>query len=457
VRPTRSAGVRARHHEAGQVLPAAVFLLLACAAFLYWTVNSGQMVTEKMRLTNAADAAAYSAGIVHARALNFDAYTNRAIVANQVAIAQTLSLVSWGNYFTDVFCNLGGLADGVTATRVSDNPEIWGKLAAVAIGSAADTVYAGGEGCEGLKTVSDAWNGIAGAAISALNGSSVLLAASQRSLHLPLEAGLFRRSREAAQAVVDAVDSTMHAELVPTTYSPAGTGQGGTFVRLYSEGERDRLRDVVLSSRDSFTRQRDWTVRKLKVEPESHRIERRGTTTLRDLDTWVADDSMTHRWKAFRLTKWRDRSSVIGHGIAEAKDDPVSQSEVAMRSYNLAAIYTGLPAIHDLRDRSTNPARHRFGVTVVVEKDRADTLTSQHAAQAGPSGRLAVFDAATAPSRMAALARAEVVFERPPRADRRTEYANLFSPFWQVRLIPHTAQDRAFAAARQGNVALPAP
>jgi hypothetical protein len=456
VRPTRSAGVRARHHAAGQVLPAAVFLLLACAAFLYWTVNSGQMVTEKMRLTNAADAAAYSAGIVHARALNFDAYTNRAIVANQVAIAQTLSLVSWGNYFTDVFCNSGALGDAVIATSLPDDVDRWTQLGVVAAGSALANSFTATGACQGVVQGDRTWNLVAGAAIAVFNGASATLAASQRTLHLPLEAALFERSQEAAQRSVDAIGSAMRAQVLPGSYDPAGIGNGGSFVRLHANEERAALRNVVLDSRDAFTRQRNWTVSQTPTI-EQHRIERRGGTTLQDMESWVASDSMVHRWRRFTSRGWRQRAALIGQGTAEADRDPASRSEWIGQTYNLPAIYTGLPSTHDLRDRSNNPSSSRFGVTVHVEKDQADTLTSQHAAQAGPSGRLAVFNAAQAPSTMAALARAEIVFDRPLRSDRRTEYANLYSPFWQVRLVTPTVGDRAFAATRQSNVALPAP
>jgi hypothetical protein len=457
VRPTRKAGVRARHRAAGQVLPAAIFLLLACAAFLYWTVNSGQMVTEKMRLTNAADAAAYSAAVVHARALNLDAYTNRAIVANQVAIAQTLSLVSWADYFVDVFCNVSTLGDGVMETAiVPDEPEIWARLAAVVAGSAMAQWFSGTGACNTAAQVNDGWNRVASIAITGFNGASVVLATSQRLMHVPLEAALFARSQEAAQRAVDAIGSAMDADVVPVSYDPANLGEAGTFVRLHSGDDRSRLRDVVLASRDAFTTRRDWTVRNER-SAEQHRIQRRGSTTLSDLDTWDANDSMVHRWRSLGRGGWRERRRLIGQGTADTADTPTSESVWLARTYNFRPLYSGLPAVHDLRDGSTDPARSRYGVSVHVVKRRADTLTSQHAAQAGPSGRLAVFGAAAAPTTMAALARAEVVFNRPPRDDGRTEYANLFSPFWQVRLVSPTTGDRAFAAARQGNVALPAP
>jgi hypothetical protein len=45
-----------------------------------------------MELQNAADGVAYSVAIPEARDLNFMAYTNRAMVANEVAIGQAVGL-----------------------------------------------------------------------------------------------------------------------------------------------------------------------------------------------------------------------------------------------------------------------------------------------------------------------------------------------------------------------------
>src|SRR5690606_31348109 len=85
--------------ERGQVLALGLFFLFACAAVMYLMFNSGRAVDEKIRLTNAADAVAYSVALMETRALNYDAWTNRAIVANQVAIAQAVGLAAWLRYF----------------------------------------------------------------------------------------------------------------------------------------------------------------------------------------------------------------------------------------------------------------------------------------------------------------------------------------------------------------------
>lgn len=85
------------HLSADQQGQASIFILaligvvLVSAIFLY---QAGRLTSEKMELQNAADAAAYGASVLEARSLNFCAYTNRAMVANEVAIGQVVGLLS---------------------------------------------------------------------------------------------------------------------------------------------------------------------------------------------------------------------------------------------------------------------------------------------------------------------------------------------------------------------------
>lgn len=77
-------------------------------------VNTGILASEKMQLQNAADATAYSVSTVEARDLNFSAYTNRSMIANEVALGQMVGLMShaemiasmpgwWGVYFSQFY------------------------------------------------------------------------------------------------------------------------------------------------------------------------------------------------------------------------------------------------------------------------------------------------------------------------------------------------------------------
>lgn len=87
--------------QQGQALIFGLFALAGGLVALFFLFNTGQLTAEKTKLVNTADAVAYSAGIMHARALNFDAYTNRALMANEVMIAQAVSMASWTAYVAD--------------------------------------------------------------------------------------------------------------------------------------------------------------------------------------------------------------------------------------------------------------------------------------------------------------------------------------------------------------------
>ncbi|HSH98551.1 MAG: pilus assembly protein TadG-related protein [Methylophilaceae bacterium] len=67
------------------------------------TFNSGQLSYHRIKLQNTADAAAYSAAVAEARDLNFAAYMNRGMIANQVAVAQIVSLTGWSRNFYDTY------------------------------------------------------------------------------------------------------------------------------------------------------------------------------------------------------------------------------------------------------------------------------------------------------------------------------------------------------------------
>jgi hypothetical protein len=81
--------------QRGQALVFSLFaaVLIIVALFAMYSMN-GQAI-EKIKLQNTADAAAYSAAVAEARDYNFSAYTNRAMVANQVAVAQFVGMTSW--------------------------------------------------------------------------------------------------------------------------------------------------------------------------------------------------------------------------------------------------------------------------------------------------------------------------------------------------------------------------
>lgn len=438
-----------RRRAAGQVLPAAIFVLLAGCAFLYWTVNSGQMVVEKMRLTNAADAAAYSAGIVQARALNYDAYINRAVVANEIAVAQALTIASWSDYFSDLSCNLSPLDSAVSNTAPApgnqEEADRLGLLAAFAAGNTWAAMWTSNAVCEGVVNATQTVNTLVGPVATVFGVAAQALAATQHLLHAGLSAPTVAMSSDAAQRVVSDMDPNMRADVLVSSLTELHS-----FVRAYADDDRDRLMDVVHRSRDPFTARRAWTI----GMPATGQMRRTGGTYLADPDSWVATDSLVHEQVSRRL---RSSTTTIATGDVALSLQGQPRSESTLQTYSFGGGFAGLPAVHDLSDLSVSEDAYgpRFGVSVLVSKPLSATLTSGGAAQARPSGRLAAFNAPGARDRVTALSRAEVLFERPPRADGRREYASLYQPYWQVRLVRPTDADRIEAAARQGGVGLP--
>ncbi len=127
--------------QSGQVPLMYLFLLLPMPLKCLPVFNVGQMVSEKMKVQNAADNAAYSAAVWEARYMNLTAYTTRAMIANYDTMATIDALWSMmdsldGFMFLllkvlDIFFGLGedlqfihsaaALANQGTATLVGSN------------------------------------------------------------------------------------------------------------------------------------------------------------------------------------------------------------------------------------------------------------------------------------------------------------------------------------------------
>jgi len=89
---------RLRRDERGQALViGAVAMLVLCIAVLT-SVSIGHGVYSKVKLQDAADAQAYSIAVKEARAYNFLAYTNRAMVVHYNAMLTFMSYVSHALY-----------------------------------------------------------------------------------------------------------------------------------------------------------------------------------------------------------------------------------------------------------------------------------------------------------------------------------------------------------------------
>jgi hypothetical protein len=455
-------------HEDGQALPLGLFFLFAIAAMLFFMFNSGRATEEKLRIATAADSAAWSTALLEARALNYDAYANRAIVANQVAIAQAVSLSSWLHYFERGVTNADRLA-GVAASWLYE-PSAYPALAqlgAIFGGTAYLDALGGGTLRAGialldasLATIVDTHDHVAQA-----------LALSQSVLHASLAGG--HAQQRLANDLVRKIDPALTAELVP------GSHGFDFFTRSMgrSGDGRARLADVVLRSRDRYTRERSWSLRGPTIRPlqKNVALKRRGGTDLIDYDEWRALDTLEHQGQRWRRVSWRWRRTPIAWGGAAAtSDEPIPERGFHGASYRdnprttlwyaepelhsgdkVGAGFSGLPAVRELADLQRND-EHRTGLSLRVFKPRAALRISGGSSRVQPGGRLRRFDASPPGNEMAALARAEVFFDRPlARSDGRKERASLYSPYWQVRLVSPGPDDRVWSASRQQGIGLP--
>ena len=84
-------------HQSGQAIVLVLLLTMVGVLGALALVSTGSLTSEKIQLQNAADATAYSVSTIEARDLNYTAYMNRAMVANEVAVGQMVSMMSWAS------------------------------------------------------------------------------------------------------------------------------------------------------------------------------------------------------------------------------------------------------------------------------------------------------------------------------------------------------------------------
>lgn len=438
----------------GQVLPLALVLLVAVAATTFYMFNSGQLVQEKLQLTNTADAVAYSAGVFEARMLNYDAYTNRAIIANQIAIGQAVGLASWAKY-------MGTSADNI-------GPYLYLiPYVGPALKAAMDHV----------ASIMEIFTPALAAAIPLHDTAIQALALSQQVMHGPGDSVALGNRLAVMQRVARENDPEAVVDPVPISDDFIG------FTRNHeSREERRRMGRVVSDSRESFLRSRNWNFG-LVVLCTGIQLRKRGGTELIDLaDGWKSMDTLSaHRYRIRRFSCRRSERP-IGYGTAFSDEDlpDSAYSYSGSRSTNPRAsrradsgegIAEGfdpapstigggaIPTFKKLSSRALEMDDPVTQLTIRVTKTAGDQRYSGGASLIRPQGRLELYDGAHSGGQSAAAARVEVFFERPdagnPRHPDRNELGSLFNPYWQVRLAPITPAERLMAQLRQGGLQLP--
>jgi hypothetical protein len=430
--------VAARRSSRGQAFVFLLPLLAALAAGFLLVFDSGQAVSEKQRLVNAADAAALGAATWQSRALNFESYMNRAVIANEAAIAQSVSLRSWSAYMNQMLPGAAVLTRWVPVLNAAALvlQRLWAGLD--------QALQPGLAAFEGLLSVVD--HDLAGA---------------QRFVHAV-----------ALVAVPDVVRGTLAANDPRYRVSAGGelllarwAADWVRFTSFYGGAFRWRQADVLRRSLDGFSDSRATTFDPPLVGALL-RFEKRGGTDLLDFDTWRGMDTLSlHARSGLFVGRMREQLP-LGWGGAENGEFSRlpgvhgGSTRVNPRASRLATAairrrpgYLGLPSLRDVSvEQRGQLVPPRIVVRAAVATDRL--ATSRQAMQRPVvvelSGRT-VEPSVTSGEPGYATSAAEVRFVRlVPRADGSRELGSLYNPYWRPRLAAPAPRERLAAAAADG-------
>ncbi len=424
----------------GSVLVLSLLFAAACAAGLLFLFDIGQMTSAKSRLVAAADSAAWSAASWRARVLNYTAYTNRAIIAQEVAVAQAVTLESWARYFETFTESVDDIAQVYPPLRV-----VTEVVAEVAYYSRLATQYAAA--AEILMRDSPGY------------GYKTLLAQSQQIMHYT--AGTFGAGA-VANEVVKAGDPRFFAFALPD-----GAAWKDFTRRYESDDDRQRLKELVMRSLDEFTRgprDGDLIIEALGACIGLGIRKRGGTTMSPDLERWEAADTASVHVPTFSWSRRCASQEAYKIGWGAAQVSAVGQRDEILADpggvgLNPKALEeaenelsegdrprhtgTGIARVFDLNYERLQNARFPTSRVAVLASMPGTQVRLARKVPAG-SERLAGRGEVAA-KKIRALAAAEVYFRRPPGPLAREELASLYNPYWQVRLVAPSPAETALA------------
>lgn len=496
-----------KRRQKGQMMVYVTVMLLVIVGAVFYVFDGYTISSEKTRLQGTADAAAYSVAAVEARNLNFQAYTNRAMIANHVAVAQATTLVSWSRWLDRTAENLSRVTQlilpvGVVTTIISQ---------------AASTLNA---------TIEQ----VARVANSALDKLILAISASQQVMH----ANTVMMARQAYSNVVKANDNEVDAVYTLTSldsfrkahfdfskqYSPdkaydacgswssggwtnTGSGflgwewnppewtaPGSEIDRQYS----DEFRNILLKSRDRFTTRRNQLAGVMKTKVTVPLVSRfwmerdGGTELIRNTENcgpyfkWSSVDTLSMHyalgewdWGVFQ--GYDDKGEMLPVGWGAAQSGKNSNDRIDYRETH------GDKSYWKRNGMASGLARWEFGqeqpVTSYVGMRDFRALAEPGLLDEGPGLIVAVTKPASAKGlqtateltgasgcaeqakqddfmdgRMVSIAKSRVIFRYPhdlhPRSSGRREYGSLYSPYWQPALDDLTSLEKLGIRAELG-------
>lgn len=432
--------------QRGQALVYGLFVLISGLAALFFLFNTGQLTAEKTKLVNTADAVAYSAAVMHARALNFDAYTNRALIANEVLVAQMVSVASWLDYAKEH----GESVAPLNCTNYYSVPVFLGLAHYEPLCFLMAWYYTQAL----LAPVQEGFDGVVTVAMAVTEAAKLALQASQ--------AAMFASFLPARKQVMEQVADANYAGLGPVKVDLVPLKDnytlfdGAPFIKHYSGNDRARFKQVEVNAayRDEFVSGRGWSdstplpcLFTLRGEA-SHSA----ATKLTGYDNWNASDDGRLRTE---MLKW----SGLSLKCKTITTYPLGDAKRSARPKGGDWFYSGVPSFYDLSkaalgyvssNADVNKRDPRLQFAIRLTRAGGDQRTSSGASPVKQGGGMDIYQGDQAKDLMAAVASSEVYFERTtPRADGLKEQASLFNPYWQAHLISNSTAVKAAAIALQ--------
>ena len=456
------------HKERGQSLVlGSVFLATIVVSILY-LFNVSQQNLNKTKLQNSADATVISGANLLARDLNFKAYTNRAMVANHVAVAQYVGLSSWGNMAEKTGENIADVTSVIP---------IVGQVTA---------------GVEAVLTaINQVLQPVMSGAVLATDIVNTGLSISQDLMNSATMVALVETSKN----VLEANDSDAYVDIA----SAVGVGQFLLYDWVNFQGSYDRQDDtgryqehftLITNSVDPFTNNRSfkWGFPfSLTVGPDKVNTRQAGGTELfkngNDAEVWSAMDTLgfhQYHW-GFKFGsgfKWRKKDPgeiPAGWGASHAGSDEDTTNYTSDSYYgrsrdingtasgfaheneeDINSSYSGLQSFYDISQvEQTNTAPM---LTLAVSKDKSDIATSSSlniGTENPDSTRLIDIDIEESVKlprdKLTVLSKAKIYYYRDQslwgRSDSKWEYGNLYNPYWQVTLNETENSERVLLTA----------
>lgn len=392
-------------HQRGQIAPLALFGVLIASATLVMMFNTGQKVTEKSQVANAADAAAYSGAVWTARHLNFMAYTNRAMIANHAAVGHFVSYVSWIRYVHDSIEYIDRITQWIpyVGQYVDRVERIAGQVRQITEQTAEVAIPA-----------IDGWNANFRAAQReaqaslALDNLNDLMQQTARAYDPQIRIN----DREELSNMPDELRALVEAQLM------AQLATVPTFVQRYTaSSDRDSVRELISASLRANTNMQRWVPgeRGWRENLIAVQLRKQGSTSNTQSESgadWQASDQLQYRTR--RLFGWRSWRRI-----------GAQTSTASAREFD--PDYSGVPSYYNV---AGNPGDQSLRIAAVATKRQSSVATAE----------LLGMTANRQPLAVASLASVE--FRRPggnafaALGNTRREYANLFNPFWEAKLAP---------------------